>query len=334
MKIILDAMGGDFAPKEQVLGGCFAAEKLGVEIILVGDENQIKKEMELYNGDKSSVSIYHCSEKIENDDDPIRSVRKKKDSSVVVGMQLLKDGKGDAFVCSGNTGALIAAASLTLGRLEGIERPALTPILPTQKGPAALLDAGANSMCSPENLYYFAIMGSYYMQEVMNIKNPRVGLVNIGIEEHKGSKLTKEAFELLKKAPINFIGNIEARNIPYGDADVIVTDGFTGNVILKLTEGLGKFFTGEIKSIFLKNIKTKIASIFVKDGLKEFKNKLDYKEFGGAPLLGVDGIVIKAHGSSDSRAIYNAVRQAKKAVEANLTDVLKINLKVSGEENE
>ncbi len=323
MKIILDAMGGDNAPNAQVLGGLIAAEKLNVEIILCGDKDLIEKEIANYKGDISRVSIHHCTEKIENEDDPIRSVRRKPDSSIVVGLELLKSGAGDAFISSGNTGAVIVASMHTLGMIDGISRPALTPIIPTATGACALLDSGANAVCTPENLCHFAIMGSYYMNKVVGIENPRVGLINIGVEEKKGTPLTKEAYKMLKETPVNFTGNIEARDIPNGHADVIIADGFTGNVVLKLYEGMGKFLLTKFKDILMKNIKTKLAALLIKGEVGAFKKSMDYKEHGGAPLLGVNGTVIKAHGSSDSKAVVSAVRQAIKAVESNLTQEIR-----------
>ncbi len=324
MRIIADAMGGDYAPVEQVKGALAAVEKLGIEIILCGDREKIEP---LIKGRKTDgIEIVHCSEVIENDDDPIRAVRRKTDSSLVVGMNLLREGKGDAIVSAGNTGALIAASSFILKKTDGVIRPALTPLLPSDKGPFALLDAGANSTCTPENLYQFAVMGSYYMSCVSGIKNPRVALVNIGAEEKKGTQLTKEAYELLKNSQLNFVGNIEARNVPYGEADVVVTDGFTGNVMLKLYEGLGKYIGGEVKEIFMKNIISKIAALMVGGGIKSFRKKMDYKEYGGAPLLGVGGTVIKAHGSSDARAMLSAFAQAKKACESGLCEAIRENL--------
>lgn len=323
MKIILDAMGGDLAPAEQVAGGCMAAEKLGVDILLCGDSEKINEELKKYSGDKSRVSVKHCSQVIENEDDPVRSVRRKQDSSLVVGLRALKNGEGSAFVSAGNTGALIAGSSFEVGRLGNVSRPALAPVLPTSGGPAVLMDAGANAVCKPENLYHFAVMGSKYMEFMFGIEKPRVGLVNIGAEEHKGTPLTKETYQLLKTAPVNFIGNVEARDILLGAADVYVTDGFTGNVVLKLIEGAGKYMSNSLKTMFFKNFKTKLAAVMLKDGLKNFKKQMDYKEYGGAPVMGADAVVIKAHGSSDAYAVYNAVRQAKKAVETNLTESIK-----------
>lgn len=323
MKIILDVMSGDNAPKAQISGGLMAAEKLGVDIILCGNKDIIEKEMASYKGDTSRITIHHCSEVIENEDDPIRSVRRKPDSSITVGLNLLKDGVGDAFISSGNTGAVIVGSMQIVGVIDGISRPALMPVIPTAKGPCALLDSGANAVCTPENLCHFAIMGSYYMNKVLGIENPRVGLINIGVEEKKGTPLTKETYQLLKEMPINFTGNIEARNIPLGDADVIIADGFTGNVVLKLYEGMGKFLLTKFKDILMTNIKTKIAALLIKGEVGAFKKSMDYKEHGGAPLLGINKTVIKAHGSSDAKAVVSAVRQAIKAVESNLAEEIK-----------
>ena len=330
MKIILDAMSGDNAPKAQIIGGLTAAEKLGVDIILCGNKDIIEKEMASYKGDTSRVTIHHCTEVIENEDDPIRSVRRKPDSSITVGLGLLNEGKADAFISSGNTGAVIVGSMQILGVIEGISRPALMPVIPTAKGPCALLDSGANAVCTPENLCHFAIMGSYYMNKVMGIPNPRVGLINIGVEEKKGTPLTKEAYKMLKEMPINFTGNIEARHIPAGNADVIIADGFTGNIVLKLYEGMGKFLLTKFKDILMTNIKTKIAALLIKGEVGAFKKSMDYKEHGGAPLLGVNKTVIKAHGSSDAKAVVSAVRQAMKAVESNLTEEIKNCVKPSG----
>ncbi len=324
MKIIVDAMGGDYAPKEQVAGAVMAANELGVDIILCGREEDIKREIEELGENSDRIEIHNCTEVVENEDDPIRGVRRKKDSSLVVAMKLLHEGKGDALVTSGNTGAVIAAAVFELGRIKGISRPAIAPLVPTIPGkPLLLLDSGANAICTPQNLLGFAIMGSHYMENIMGIKNPKVGLVNIGVEEKKGTPLTKETFQLLKTADVNFAGNLEARQIPHGDVDVAVTDGFTGNVILKLMEGMGEFMKSAMKGILMKNAITKISSLTMLGGLKEFKKKFDVKEHGGAPILGVDGMVVKAHGNSDSRAFFAAIRQAKKAAETGLLDKIK-----------
>ncbi len=324
MKIIVDAMGGDYAPKEQVAGAVKAANELGVDIILCGREEDIKRELGALEEKSGRIEIHNCTEVVENEDDPIRGVRRKKDSSLVVGMKLLHEGKADAIVTSGNTGAVIAAAVFELGRIKGISRPAIAPTLPTIPGkPLLLLDSGANAICTPQNLLGFAIMGYHYMENILGIKNPKVGLVNIGVEEKKGTPLTKETYQLLKTADINFAGNLEARQIPHGDVDIAVTDGFTGNVILKLIEGMGEFMKSTLKGILMKNTITKLSSLTMMGGLKEFKKKFDVKEHGGAPLLGVDGMVIKAHGNSDAKAFCAAIRQAKKAVETELLSKIK-----------
>ena len=315
MKIIVDAMGGDYAPKEQVLGAAKAAKELDIDIILCGREEDIKRELEAAGETADRIEIHNCTEVVENEDDPIRGVRRKKDSSLVVGMKLLHEGKADAIVSSGNTSAVIAAAVFELGRIKGISRPAIAPMIPTIPGkPLLMLDSGANSICTPDNLLGFAIMGSHYMENILGIENPKVGLVNIGVEEKKGTPLTKETYQLLKTADINFAGNLEARQIPHGDVDVAVTDGFTGNVILKLMEGMGEFMKSALKGILMKNTITKLSALTMAGGLKEFKKKFDVKEHGGAPLLGVDGMVVKAHGNSDAKAFCAAIRQAKKAL--------------------
>lgn len=331
MKIIVDAMGGDLAPKEQVRGAVLAANELDVDIILCGREEDIKREMEEMGLVTDRIEIHNCTEVVENEDDPIRGVRRKKDSSLVVAMKLLHEKKGDALVTSGNTGAVIAAAVFELGRIKGISRPAIAPLVPTIPGkPLLLLDSGANAICTPQNLLGFAIMGAHYMENIMGIKNPKVGLVNIGVEEKKGTPLTKETFQLLKTADVNFAGNLEARQIPHGDVDVAVTDGFTGNVILKLMEGMGEFMKSAMKGILMKNAITKISSLTMLGGLKEFKKKFDVKEHGGAPILGVDGMVVKAHGNSDAKAFFAAIRQAKKAVETGLLAKIKTAVEGSG----
>ncbi len=323
MRIIADAMGGDNAPMQQVKGAVMASQELGIDVVLCGREDEINAELEKIDGDKSRISVVNCSEVIENEDEPVTAARRKKDSSMVVGLKLLKEGKGDAFVSSGNTGALVAASIFTLKRIRGVSRPALAPVIPTAKGPALLLDSGANAVCKPENLYDFAVMGSYYMQSVHDIENPRVGLINIGAETHKGTPLVQEVYTMLEDAPVNFVGNVEPRYILDSKADVLVTDGFTGNVILKLIEGTAKFFFLSIKEMLYKNFVTKLAALVLKGDMKKFKGRFDYKQYGGASLMGVDGVVIKAHGSSDAYAFYNAIKQAKKASEGGLLEKIK-----------
>ncbi len=312
MKIVIDAMGGDHAPFVTVEGAVEAVKNYDIHIILTGNQPLIENELVKYDYPKERIEVIHCSEQITNEDKPVISIRRKKDSSMVVGLKLVKEKKADAIISAGNSGALLAGGLLVLGRIKGIDRPALAPVYPTAKGISVLVDAGANAECKPRNLLEFGIMGSIYAEKVLEIKNPKVCTVNIGIEEEKGTELVKEAYQLCKEGPFNFQGNVEAREIPNGYADVIVCDGFTGNVILKLTEGLASSIFSLLKEEFLKNTFTKIGALLLKPGLKGFKKKLDYTEYGGAPLLGVKGVLIKAHGSSDGKAIKNAVRQAIK----------------------
>lgn len=308
MKIAIDAMGGDNAPSAIVLGSLKALNEIKSEIILVGKEEIIKSELEKHTKDFKRIDIVNANEIITNEDKPVQAIRKKKNSSMAVGFDLLKKNEVQSFVSAGNTGALLAGSLLRIGRIKGIDRPALAPIYPTKKGFSLLIDAGANADCKPRNLLEFGIMGSIYLEKVLNIKSPKVGIVNIGTEEGKGNKLVTEAYEILKDSNLNFYGNLEARNVPDGMVDVIVCDGFVGNVILKLTEGVAMNLTSMLKETFTKNAMSKIGALILKGGLKEFKSKLDYTEYGGAPLLGVKRPVIKAHGSSNDKAIKNAIK--------------------------
>ena len=319
MKIALDAMGGDNAPKEQVLGAMKAIEAFSdVEIILVGNETKIRP----YLTNDQRITILHTEEEILSTDEPVRAVRRKKTASMVLAAQQVADGKADACISSGNTGALMASGLFVIGRIDGIERPALTPTLPTIDGTGfILLDAGANSDAKPEHLLQFAIMGSIYAQKVRGIEKPRVGLLNIGTEDKKGNDLTKEAFELLHQSDVvHFIGNVEARDLLNGVADVVVTDGFTGNMVLKAIEGTALSIMKMLKATLMSSLKSKLAAAVLKPEFKEIKTKMDYSEYGGAGLFGIKAPVIKAHGSSDANAIYNAIRQARDMV---LYDVAK-----------
>jgi len=320
MKIVIDAMGGDNAPYVTVEGAVEAVKNYDVNIILTGNQPMIENELSKYEYPKEKIEIIHCSEQVTNEDKPVISIRKKKDSSMVVGLKLVKDKKADAIISAGNSGALLAGGLLVLGRIKGIDRPALAPVYPTTKGISVLIDAGANADCKPKNFLEFGLMGSIYAEKVLNIKKPKVCTVNIGIEDEKGNELVKAAHNLCKEGPFNFQGNVEARDIPSGYADVIVCDGFTGNVILKLTEGLATSIFRLLKEEFVKNIFRKIGALLLKSGLKDFKKRFDYTEYGGAPFLGVNGILIKAHGSSDGNAIKNAVRQAIKFVDNNVIE--------------
>ena len=332
MKIIVDAMGGDNAPQAPVMGAVQANREYGVDIILVGRGEAILKVLE-ENGIQelpAGVEIAHASEVVEMCDNPATAFREKKDSSLTVGLNLLKDGSGDAFVSAGSTGALLAAATLLVKRIRGIRRAAMAPVIPTTTGQAVLIDCGANAECTPEYLLQFAYLGSYYAQRVMGIEKPRVGLLNIGAEEEKGDTLRHETYALLKEAGeagrIHFIGNVEANEAMMGTADVIVTDGFTGNVMLKTMEGVGKFLLKSLKEMFLSSTKTKLAAGLVKGDLGQMKKLLDPSEVGGTPFLGIQKPVIKAHGGSNARAIENAVLRAKEYAESGFIADIQANI--------
>lgn len=308
MKIAIDAMGGDNAPGAIIEGCIDSLKEIESNIVLVGKEQIIKSELEKRINNYKRIDIVNADEVITNEDKPVKAIRRKKNSSMAVGFDLLKKGEVESFVSAGNTGALLAGGLLRIGRIKGIDRPALASIYPTQNGFSILIDAGANAECKPRNLHEFGIMGSIYLENVLNIKNPKVGLVNIGTEEGKGNKLVNEAYDIMKESNLNFYGNIEARDVPYGIVDVIVCDGFVGNVMLKLTEGVAMNLMSMLKDVFMKDIFSKIGAIILKGGLKDFKSRLDYTEYGGAPLLGVKKPVIKAHGSSNAKAIKNAIK--------------------------
>ncbi|HZJ76660.1 MAG TPA: phosphate acyltransferase PlsX [Oscillospiraceae bacterium] len=315
MKIVIDAMGGDNAPSVTVEGAVAAVKGYNTDIILTGDGHIIQHELAKYDYPKEKIEVIHCSEEITNEDKPVLAIRRKKDSSMVMALKLVKEKKADAIISAGNTGALLAGGLLILGRIKGIDRPALAPVYPTAKGISVLIDGGANSDCRPRNFLEFGIMGNVYAKKVLGIKNPEICIVNIGLEEEKGSEVVKEAYKLCQNGPFNFKGNVEARDIPGGYADVIVCDGFTGNVILKLTEGLAYSIFSLLKREFVKNTFRKLGAFLLKPGLENFKSQLDYTEYGGAPFLGVKGVLIKAHGSSNGKAIKNAVGQGIKFVE-------------------
>ena len=324
MRLIVDAFGGDNAPYEIVKGCTVAVRENDCEIILVGKEEEIKTILEEFEYPKEKITIYNADEVIGGCEVPTTAIREKKNSSLVVGLELLKSGTGDAFITAGNTGAYLAGAFRYLGRIKGVKRPALTTVMPTANGACVVLDVGANADCKPEFLQQFAVMGSVYAESVLQVKNPKVGLINIGVEEAKGNELMKTTHSLLKEEKnINFTGNIEARQVPEGDADVVVCDGFTGNVVLKLTEGVAMTFYGMVKKAFMKNFVTKLSALAVKNGLSELKKKMDYTEYGGAPLLGIDGVAIKAHGSSNAKAIASAVKSAIKFYEADVNGKIK-----------
>lgn len=315
MKIIVDAFGGDNAPGEVIKGCARAVSELGTEIILTGDEGKIKAYAEENNISLNGISIIHTLSVIDIHEEPTEVIKSKKDCSMAVGLQALADGKGDAFVSAGSTGALVVGATFIAKRLKGIKRAALAPILPTASGSMMLIDGGANVDCRPDMLVQFGIMGSCYMEKVMGVKSPKVGLINVGSEDTKGRELDIEAYRLFKSAPVNFYGNLEGRDMPNGVCDVTVSDGFTGNVALKLYEGLGIYFAHTLKDMLMGSLGGKLAALLIMKKVKAFKKKMDYSETGGGVLMGISKPVIKAHGSSDAKAFFNAIRQAKLCVE-------------------
>lgn len=321
--VALDAMGGDLAPMETVKGAVEAVKKLNVDIKLVGPMDIVQAELAKYEYDKERISIVHASEVIGTDEVPTMAIRRKKDSSLVVALNLVKKGEADAIVSAGSTGALLTGALLIVGRLPGVERPALGTCLPNKKGFSFLIDSGANVDCKPKYLEQFAKMGSVYVENVFGMKQPRVALVNIGAEKEKGNALTKETYELLEQAEnINFVGNIEPRNIPFGEADVIVCDGFVGNTILKLSEGLAKTMIDIIKGEITKGM-YKFAAAMLKTPFRNVKKFMDSDEIGGAPFIGLKSLVVKAHGSSNAKAFKNAVRQCVLFTEADIIGKIK-----------
>ena len=332
MKIIVDAMGGDNAPQAPVMGAIQANKEDGVEVILVGRGEDILKTL-ADNGISdlpSGMEIAHASEVVEMCDDPATAFRKKKDSSLTVGLNLLKNGAGDAFISAGSTGALLSAATLVTKRIKGIRRAALAPVVPTGNGGAVLIDCGANAECPPEYLLQFAYMGSDYAEKVLGREKPKVGLLNIGAEPSKGTDLQTTVYPMLEAASdagrIHFVGNVEAREAVQGAVDVIVSDGYSGNIFLKTMEGTGLYLAREIKAMFMKNLFTKLAALLVSGGLKEFKRKMDSSEVGGTALLGISKPVIKAHGSSDAKAIRSAITKTREYISSGIIEDITKNI--------
>lgn len=306
MKIAVDAMGGDNAPVAIVRGALAAAEACrDIEIVLVGDGERIKNIAPL----PENVSIFEAAETIENEDKPLMAIRRKRNSSMVVALQMVKDGTADAVVSAGNTGAFMAGASLIVGRIPGLTKPALAPVLPTQDGKGTVaVDIGATMDPKSENLFQYALMGNLYAQTVFGIPEPRIGLLNVGIEPEKGNELAKQTFQLLNQSQLNFIGNVEAREVMQGRCDVLICDGFVGNVLLKSMEGVAQSLFSEMKQAVLEGgVKGKLGALLLKDTLKALKNKMDYSEYGGSPLLGINGVCIKCHGSADATNVKNAI---------------------------
>ena len=342
MKIVVDAMGGDHAPAAVVEGAVRAAREFNVEIILVGREDAIKRELSRFKTEGLAISIAPASEVVEMDDH-VNAVRAKRDNSMSVGLRLVKQGQADAFMSAGNSGAVMAAALLGVGRIRGIDRPALCSVFPASQQPTVLTDLGANTDPEPANLVQFALMASVYAENVLGIQRPRVGLVSNGEEDEKGSQLVRQTFPLLKASGLNFVGSVEGKDITKGKADVIVTDGFTGNVILKLTEGLVSFLARYLKTSLTGGLLNKLALvlmipafvlmipglIIMLPALLRLRTKMDYRELGAAPLLGVDGVVLIGHGRSDARAIRGAIRSAMRAVDGRFIEAIKASLAAS-----
>ena len=323
MKIAVDAMGGDFAPREIVQGALQAVHEYGTQVILVGDTEKITAEL---GSSRDKIELVHAKEVIAMDEHPASSVRKKKDSSIVKANLLVKEGEAQAVVSAGSTGAAMAASLLYLGRIKGIDRPAIASVLPTLKGGTVLLDIGANVDCKPQYLLQFAIMGNLYASKILGIKKPRIGLLNIGEEETKGNELTLAAFPLLQQSGINFIGNVEGREVFGGNVDVIVCDGFIGNIVLKTSEGLATNLKNMIKQEISRSVPAKLGILLTLPSLKRLRRRIDHTEYGGAPLLGINGISVISHGSSTAKAIKNAIRVAADAVENRLVSAIKADI--------
>lgn len=328
MRIALDGMGGDFAPKEAVLGAIEATQELGVHVTITGKKELIEEELFKHSYDPTKIEVLDAREEITTNESPVMGIRRKKDSSLRRAMDLVKEGKADAVVSAGSTGAILAGGLLVVGRIKGVDRPALGAVMPGKNGHFMVIDLGANVDVKPHNLVEFAQMGTVYFEALKGHIRPKVGLINIGEEAEKGNELTKEAYTLLSETEgIHFVGNVEPREITDGDVQILVCDGFTGNVVLKMYEGVVKNLMSMIKGAMMETTKGKIGGLLVKPSLKEFMRKNDYKEEGGAVLLGVDGIVVKAHGTSDARAFKNAIRQGKDFYDKGFLEKFKENLK-------
>ncbi len=341
MKIILDAMGGDLAPQAPVMGAVQAVKEFGAQITLVGREEEIRKALQENGIDTlpAGLEIRHADDVVDMHDDPAAVIHKRKGSSMVVGLKMLAEGEGDAFVSAGSTGALLSGATLIVKRVKGIRRAAMGPAMPNKKGgKTVILDCGANAECTPEFLLQFGLVGYLYAKKYFGVENPKVGLLNIGTEDSKGTPLQKEAYALLQQASdeglINFVGNVEARDVPLGAVDVIVCDGFSGNVLLKTIEGTAMFMGSLMKRMFKKNIFTMIGYVFSKSGVKDLVKMLDYREIGGTQFLGIRKPVIKAHGASDALAFRNAVRQAMDAAASDISAELEEGLKLLASKGE
>lgn len=326
MIVAVDGMGGDFAPAAVVDGCIQAVKEENVNIIITGSEELIKRELDKYQYPKDKISILHAEEVITTEEPPVMAVRKKKDSSLVKALQLVKENKADAVISAGSTGAFMTGATLIVGRIKGIDRVTLAPIMPGKNSAFMVSDAGANVDCKPQYLIQFALMGKIYFENILKIKNPTIGLVNIGTEEEKGNELTKATYKLLKNTDFNFVGNVEPRDVSNGDVNVLICDGFVGNTVLKMYEGVALNVFNMLKEEIMKSFTAKIGAIFLKPVFKGLKKKFDYSEYGGSAFLGSKGICIKAHGSSDGKAFKNAIRQAVNCYDNKIIDKIKSEL--------
>ena len=330
VRIVVDAMGGDYAPSVPVRAAVNAVrENADIKIFLAGKQDLIEKELVVLEHDSNRIEIVGCEEVIETGEPPVMAIRKKKDSSIVRGLYMVKNGEADAFISSGSSGAILVGGQVIVGRLKGVERPPLAPLIPTENGACCLIDCGANVDARASHLVQFAKMGSLYMEHVMGVASPKVAIVNISAEEEKGNMLVKETFPLLKSCPdINFIGSIEARDIPFGKADVVVCEAFVGNVILKFYEGTGSMMLSAIKKGLMTNLRSKLGALLIKPALKSSLKKFDPSEYGGAPLLGLNGLVVKAHGSAREKEISIAIKQCVTFKEQNINE--KIDEQING----
>ncbi len=336
IKVAVDAMGGDNAPAEIVKGAIDAVtQRPDIKVYLVGQQDVVKEELAKNSYAGSQIEVVHADEVIETAEPPVMAIRKKKQSSIVIGMNMVKHQEADAFVSAGSSGAILVGGQVIVGRIKGVERPPLAPLIPTEKGVSLLIDCGANVDARASHLVQFAKMGSIYMENVMGVKNPKVAIVNIGAEEEKGNALVKETFPLLKNCPdINFVGSIEAREIPHGEADVIVCEAFVGNVILKLYEGVGATLISKVKQGMMTSLRSKIGALLVKPALKKTLKSFDASEYGGAPLLGLNGLVVKTHGSSKAKEVSTSIIQCVTFKEQQINEKIRKNIGTSPMEEE
>lgn len=334
MRVVVDGMGGDNAPQAIVEACILAQKEYDVDIIITGKEELIYSELKKHEYNKKNITVVNAEEVITNCEAPVKALKTKKESSLVKALNMVKSGEADAIVSAGSTGAFLAGCTLIVKRIKGINRPALSPVMPGKNGPFMVLDVGANADCKPQYLVQFAQLGKVYFENVLGINNPTVGLINIGSEEEKGNELTKETYQLLKNEDLNFIGNVEPREIPEGEVNILVCDGFVGNTVIKMYEGVAGTMLKELQKEIMSSIRGKVGGLLLKPIFRSFKKKYDYKEYGGAAFLGVDGICIKAHGSSDARAFKNAIKLSKIYHETNVLEKVRNAFDVKKENNE